>query len=57
MPFTAFVSDVFSRQIVGWRTAASMPTSLPLGALKTAFWTWRREGHSDAASHPDSTGR
>ena len=26
MVFTAFVTDVFSRRIVGWRTAASMPT-------------------------------
>ncbi len=26
MAFTAFVSDVFSRRIVGWRTASSMPT-------------------------------
>ncbi len=27
MAFTAFVSDVFSRRIVGWRTASSMPTA------------------------------
>ena len=33
MAFTAFVTDVFSRRIVGWRTAASMPTELPLDAL------------------------
>jgi putative transposase len=38
MAFTAFVSDVFSRRIGGWRTAASMPTSLPLGALEMALW-------------------
>lgn len=31
MAFTAFVSDVFSRRVVGWRTCASMPTELPLG--------------------------
>jgi hypothetical protein len=30
--FTASVSDVFSRRIVGWRTAAAMPTDLPLDA-------------------------
>jgi putative transposase len=29
MVFTAFVSDVFSRRIVGWRCATSMPTQLP----------------------------
>lgn len=45
--FTAFVSDVFSRRIVGWRTAASMPTSLPLDALEMALWTREREGHAD----------
>jgi putative transposase len=45
--FTAFVSDVFSRRIVGWRTAASMPTSLPLDALEMALWTREREGHTD----------
>jgi len=33
MAFTAFVSDAFSRRIVGWRTAACMPTELPLDAL------------------------
>ncbi len=33
MAFTAFVSDVFSRRIVGWRTSSSMPTELPLDAL------------------------
>ena len=47
MAFTAFVSDVFSRRIVGWRTAASMPTSLPLDALEMALWTRAREGRSD----------
>jgi putative transposase len=47
MAFTAFVSDVFSRRIVGWRTAASMPTSLPLDALEMALWTRHREGHTD----------
>jgi putative transposase len=56
--FTAFVSDVFSRRIVGWRTAASMPTQLPLDALEMALWIRARAGqdvegvvhHSDAGS-------
>jgi putative transposase len=47
MVFTAFVSDVFSRRIVGWRTASSMPTALPLDALEMALWTRQREGHSE----------
>jgi len=56
MAFTAFVSDAFSHRIVGWRTAASMPTELPLDALDMALWTRARNGepvdglvhHSDA---------
>jgi len=48
MAFTAFVSDVFSRRIVGWRTARSMPTELPLDALvEMALWTRARAGHCD----------
>jgi putative transposase len=42
--FTAFVSDVFSRRIVGWRTAGNMLTALPLDALEMALWTRGREG-------------
>jgi putative transposase len=45
--FTAFVCDVFSRRIVGWRTTASMPTELPLDALEMALWTRARDGHLD----------
>lgn len=47
MAFTAFVTDVFSRRIVGWRTATSMPTGLPLDALEMAIWTRQRAGHTD----------
>jgi putative transposase len=43
--FTAFVSDVYSQRIVGWRTATSMPTELPLDALEMAFWTRAQAGH------------
>ena len=47
MAFTAFVSDVFSRRLVGWRTAVSMRTDLPLDALEMALWTRARAGHCD----------
>jgi putative transposase len=58
MSFTAFVSDVFSRRIVGWRVTTSMPTALPLDALEMALWIRARDGesvdglihHSDAGS-------
>jgi putative transposase len=43
--FTAFVSDVYSRRIVGWRTADAMPTELPLDAPEMALWTRARAGH------------
>ncbi len=48
MAFTAFVQDVFSRRIVGWRTASSMPTELPLDALEMALWTRQHAGHDPA---------
>jgi putative transposase len=58
MAFSAFVNDVCSRRIVGWRTANAMPTELPLDALEMALWTRAQadelvEGlihHSDAGS-------
>ena len=51
--FTAFVSDVFSRRIVGWRTAGNMLTALPLDALEMALWTRQRAGHTDEAGRLD----
>ena len=56
--FTAFVTDVFSRHIVGWRTMSTMPTDLPLDALEMALWVRDRDGeditgviqHSDAGA-------
>ena len=36
--YTAFVIDVFSRRIVGWRTAASLRTDLALDALEMAIY-------------------
>lgn len=58
MAFTAFVTDVYSRRIVGWRTMDQMPTDLPLDALKMDLWIRGRAGedvtgviqHSDAGS-------
>jgi putative transposase len=47
MAFTAYVSFVFSRRIVGWRTASSMPTELPLDASEMALWARARAGHAD----------
>ena len=54
--YVAFVTDVFSRRIVGWRAARSMSASLVVDALNMAAWTRRGldlDGlicHSDAGS-------
>lgn len=55
MVYVAFVIDVFSRKVVGWRAATSMTKELVLDALEMAIWS--RDGdvagvicHSDAGS-------
>jgi putative transposase len=54
--YVAFVIDVFSRRIVGWKAARTMATSLVLDALNMAAWTRRSVSldglicHSDAGS-------
>jgi len=54
--FTAFVVDVHSRTIVGWRTASSMTTALVMDALEMAVFSRRLQlingviAHSDAGS-------
>lgn len=52
--YVAFVVDVFSRMIVGWRVATSMSADLTLDALEQALWARRIKGnlihHSDRGS-------
>ena len=49
MAFTAFVTDVFSRRIVGLaHRRARCRTELPLDALEMALWTRARAGHDTA---------
>ena len=52
--FVAFVIDVFSRRIVGWRVASSMKTDLVLDALEQALWARNKPKglihHSDRGS-------
>ena len=55
LTYVAFVIDVFSRRIVGWKVATTMKTDLVLDALEQAIWTrdQRLDGlvaHSDAGS-------
>ncbi len=37
--YAAFVIDVFSRRIVGWRVAATLAADLALDALEMAIWS------------------
>jgi transposase InsO family protein len=52
--YVAFIIDVFSRMIVGWRASTSMKAELTLDALEQALWARQtREGlihHSDRGS-------
>jgi putative transposase len=59
MVYVAFVFDVFSRRILGWRAATRMTTPLVLDCLEHAVWTRQRDGineltglihHTDAGS-------
>ncbi|WP_156481188.1 IS3 family transposase, partial [Kocuria varians] len=42
--YVAFVTDVFNREIVGWRASRSLHTDLALNALNMAIYLRRREG-------------
>jgi putative transposase len=50
--YTAFVVDVFSRAIVGWRVAASLHAELALDALEMAIWA-RGSNLPDLVHHSD----
>jgi putative transposase len=43
--YCAFVMDVFSRRIVGWRLNKSLRTDLALDALEQALWQRDHDGH------------
>lgn len=47
MVYVAFVFDVFSRRIVGWRAATRMTTDLVLDTLEHAIWTRQQAGITD----------
>ena len=49
--YVAFVIDVFSRMIVGWRVSRSLRSDLALDALEQALWA--RPGSSDLIHHSD----
>lgn len=49
--YVAFVIDVFSRRIIGWRVARSMSAELVLDALEQAVWS--RSGIEGVVHHSD----
>jgi putative transposase len=53
--YVAFVTDVFSRCIVGWRVSNSLHTNLALDALEMAIWSRRRQRQdlTDLIHHSD----
>jgi putative transposase len=60
--YVAFIIDVYSRRLVGWKASRSMTAGLVIDALNTAAWTRRNttlDGlvcHTDAGSQYTSIG-
>jgi putative transposase len=51
--YAAFVVDVYSRRILGWRCAGHLRTDLALDALEMAIWTRQREQPGEQAGERD----
>jgi putative transposase len=51
--YTAFVTDVFSRRIIGWRTSTTLRADLALDALEMALWTRANNDLSRLVHHSD----
>lgn len=51
--YAAFVIDVFSRRIVGWRVSSSLRTDLALDALDMAIWTRQKDDLTQLVHHSD----
>ena len=52
--YVAFITDVFSRRIVGWKAARSMTSQLVVDALNMAAWTRRHSSLKDLTCHSDA---
>jgi putative transposase len=52
--YVAFVIDVYSRRLVGWKAARTMTTALVLDALNMAAWTRRHTGLEGLICHTDA---
>ena len=52
--YVAFIIDVFSRRLVGWKVARSMSAALVLDALNMAAWTRRTPRLDGLVCHTDA---
>jgi putative transposase len=52
--YTAFVIDVYSRRLVGWKAARSMTAALVVDALNMAAWTRRHTTFDGLVCHTDA---
>ena len=43
--YVAFVMDLYSRRIVGWRVSPTLRSDLALDALEQAIWQRQQQGH------------
>lgn len=55
--YTAFITDLFSRYIVGWRVSTSLHAELALDALEMALWRRRHEQLDGLIHHSDRGGQ
>jgi putative transposase len=51
--YTAFVADVFSRYIVGWKVSTTLRTDLALDALEMAIWSRGKTDLKGLVHHSD----
>ena len=54
--YVAFVTDVFSRRILGWRVSNSLRSDLALDALEMAIWTRRHDDSLEGLVHHSDRG-
>ena len=52
--YVAFIIDVFSRRLVGWKAARSMTATLVIDALNMAAWTRRHTTLDGLICHTDA---
>jgi putative transposase len=52
--YVAFVIDVYSRRLVGWKAARSMSATLVVDALNMAAWARRHTNLDDLICHTDA---